>query len=136
MMRASSAAAIVSPNRRLLSAEALRDRPRRASRTRLSCALECFESRLNLLVAGHAATIRFVDRLQLLWRRTVPAAPARFDVARSLGKLLLILLRPGAHTLQYSVDLFSCHDATIANLPDVNTPEMWDDVGRRSWGRH
>jgi len=35
---------------------------------------------------------------------------ARFDFARKFGKLLLILLRPGAHGFQHGVDLLLWHN--------------------------
>jgi hypothetical protein len=52
------------------------------------------EGGLHILLAGDAAAIRVVQRLQFLDYCAVDAGAARLDVARHFGMLFLILLRP------------------------------------------
>src|SRR5260370_33765473 len=76
---------------------------------RPSFAAECPERRFDFFLAGHAATLGFVVRLQFLKRRMVLAGAPAFDFLRVLCKPGLIGFRPSLRALEQFPQLLTPH---------------------------
>ena len=84
--------------------------------------------RLDLIIGGERPAARRIDGGALLLAQAIDPGAPRFDLAGKLGKLLLVLGRPGRHPLQNVFDRWAHGKDVAQNAGDFHGP--LSDVGR------